>query len=135
LRVRRAAPEEAERWAATAGHGFFERPDLPQAEVEVGITIFHMPSAECYLAEEDGQPAATAVLAVRDGLALLFADSTVPYYRRRGLHTSLIRARLRDAAARGCTLAAASAAPGSGSQANYERCGFHVAYTKAVLVG
>ena len=134
-RVRRAAPEEAERWAATVGHGFFERPQLPPGELQVGLTIFHMHSARCYLAEEAGEPAAGAALAIREGLALLFADSTTPPFRRRGLHTALIRARLHEAAARGCTLAAASTAPGSTSQANYERCGFQVAYTKVVLVG
>jgi hypothetical protein len=41
---------------------------------------------------------------------------------------------LRVAVEEGCDLATASTLPGSVSQRNYERNGFHVAYTKAVLV-
>jgi hypothetical protein len=35
--------------------------------------------------------------------------------------------------AEGCDLAGASVAPGSVSQRNYERLGFQVAYTKAMV--
>ena len=69
------------------------------------------------------------------GLAILFADGTLPGARRQGLQSALIRARLHDAAARGCDLATASTLPGSLSQRNYERCGFQVVYTRAILAG
>ena len=71
---------------------------------------------------------------MRDGLAILFADSTIEPYRRHGLHRELIAARLNEALARGCDLATASTSPGSTSQRNYERMGFQVVYTKVTLV-
>ncbi|HZT33633.1 MAG TPA: GNAT family N-acetyltransferase [Bryobacteraceae bacterium] len=134
--VRRARAGEADLWARTACRGFFERTDFSHEEMEVGLNIFHMSSAECYLAcGEQGQELAGAAMAVYDGLAAFFADSTVPEARGRGLHAALIRARLDTAAARGCDLAMASTLPGSSSQRNYERCGFQVVYTRAILAG
>jgi GNAT superfamily N-acetyltransferase len=135
-RVRRSAPAEADLWAATAGSGFFEGKDLTAEELDVGLNIFHMASAECYLAcPETGGTVAAAAMAIHDGLATLFADSTLPAARRQGWHSALIRSRLRAAAARGCDLAMAATLPGSTSQRNYERCGFQVAYTRVVLAG
>jgi GNAT superfamily N-acetyltransferase len=133
-RIRRALPSEADVWSHTVGHGFFEQPELTTAEMDVGRAIFAMPGALCYLAAaESGQLAGGGALAVHDGLATLFADSTIPAWRRAGLHRELISARLNEAIARGCTLATASTLPGSTSQRNYERAGFQVAYTKVTV--
>lgn len=44
--------------------------------------------------------------------------------------TALLRARLRYAADRGCTVATVGALPGSQSQRNAEKQGFRVAYTR-----
>ena len=74
-------------------------------------------------------------LAVRDGLATLFADSTIAAFRRQGFHRELIAARLNEAIALGCDMAMAATLPGSTSQRNYERLGFEVVYTKVTLVG
>jgi len=135
-RVRQALADERERWAQTAGHGFFEQPDLTDQEMEVGRAIFSMPSALCFLAESDaGASAGAAAMMVCGGVAVLFADSTIAEFRKRGVHRELIAARLKQAVALGCDVAAATTAPGSGSQRNYERVGFQVAYTKATLVG
>jgi GNAT superfamily N-acetyltransferase len=133
-RIRRALACEADVWSYTVGHGFFEQPELTTEEMDVGRAIFAMPGALCYLAATDiGQLAGGGALAVYEGLATLFADSTVPARRRAGLHRELIAARLNEAVARGCTLATASTLPGSGSQRNYERAGFQVAYTKVTV--
>jgi len=135
-RVRRATAGDADLWSYTVGRGFFDQMELTAAEMDVGRAIFGMPEALCFLAaNENGEPAGGAAAAVRHGLALLFADSTIAAYRRRGLQRELIAARLNEALARGCDLAAASTAPGSVSQRNYERMGFRVAYTKVTLVG
>jgi hypothetical protein len=133
-RVRRATAVEADLWSHTVGHGFFEQPELTTEEMDIGRAVFAMPGALCYLAAtESGTPAGGGALAVHDSIATLFADGTVPACRRAGLHRELILARLNEAAARGCTLATASTLPGSGSQRNYERLGFHVVYTKVTL--
>ena len=74
--------------------------------------------------------------------ALRTADVLVPTITDRidahliaqaGERLKLIAARLNEAVARGCDLATAATLPGSGSQRNYERCGFEVVYTKVTL--
>ncbi len=133
-RVRRAVAGEADLWAHTVGFGFFEQEHLTSEEMEVGRAIFHMPGALCYLAAtESGEPAGGGAEAIHGGLAALFADSTLPHFRRRGLHAELIAARLNEALAQGCDLATASTLPGSISQRNYERQGFQVAYTRVTM--
>jgi GNAT superfamily N-acetyltransferase len=133
-RARRAVADEADLWAYTVGRGFFEQPELTTQEMEIGRAIFHMEGAMCYFAStESGQLAGGAAGAIRGGLATLFADTTVREFRRTGLHSQLIAARLNDALAANCDLATASTLPGSGSQRNYERLGFQVVYTKVVM--
>jgi GNAT superfamily N-acetyltransferase len=129
-----AGAGESELWAATVGRGFFEEPQLTSAELDVGRAIAAMPGVECFLAREEGECAAGAALAVHGGMATLFADSTLAAFRRRGLHRDLIAARLNRAIALGCDMATASTLPGSGSQRNFERFGFQVAYTKITLI-
>jgi len=133
-RVRRALTGEDDLWSHTVGSGFFDQRELTGEEMDVGRAIFAMPGAMCWLAVSDSsEPAGGGSLAIRDGLATLFADSTIPAFRRRGLHSELIAARLNEAMARGCDLATASTLPGSTSQRNYERLGFQVVYTKVTL--
>ncbi len=134
-RVRRAVTGECESWSYAVGRGFFEQVDLTADEIDVGRAIFAMPGALCYLSIVDCMtPVGGGALTVRDGLATLFADSSIKPYRRRGLHHELIAARLNEALAQGADTATASTLPGSASQRNYERHGFQVAYTKVTLV-
>jgi hypothetical protein len=134
-RVRRAASDEEELWSHTVGCGYFEQSSLTDQEMDVGRAVFNMPGARCYLAlTEAGKPAGGAAAAFHNGLAALFADSTIASFRRSGLHRELIAARLNDALAQGCDSATASTLPGSASQRNYERMGFEVVYTRVTLV-
>jgi GNAT superfamily N-acetyltransferase len=132
--IRLANDGEEDLWARTVGRGFLEKEPLTSEEMDVGRNIFHMPSSLCYVAFAGNQPVAAGAMAVHSGLATLFADSTIPGFRGIGLQSALIRERLRVAFANGSDLAAASTLPGSVSQRNYERNGFQVAYTKAILV-
>jgi len=134
-RVRRALPGEDDLWAHTLGHGFFDKAELTEAEMDIGRDLFRTPGALCYFASLEGEMAAGAAMFVRGGLATLCADGTIARFRRLGLQRELIAARLNEAAARGCDLATASTMPGSQSQRNYERQGFQVAYTKLTLTG
>ena len=134
-RVRRAVAGETDLWSHTVGHGFFDQSELTDAEMDVGRAIFSMAGALCYLAvSEAGEPAGGAAAAMRNGLATLFADSTIVHFRRGGFHRELIAARLNEAIAQECDLATASTLPGSGSQRNYERLGFEVVYTRVTMV-
>jgi GNAT superfamily N-acetyltransferase len=133
-RVRRATPGERDLWAHTVGRGFFERTELTGDEMDVGRWVFAMPGAICFLASADGgTPAGGAALSMREGLAMMFADGVAHPYRRQRLHKELIEARLNEALAQGCDVAAAATAPASASQRNFERLGFQVVYTRVTL--
>jgi len=135
-RIRRATSQEADLWSHTVGCGFFEQPELTSDEMNVGRAIFTMPGALCYLATGgSAESAGGGAMAIRDGLATLFADTTLATFRRQGLHRELIAARLNEAIAQGCDMATATAEAGSGSQRNYERAGFEVVYTKVTFLG
>jgi GNAT superfamily N-acetyltransferase len=84
----------------------------------------------CFLAEVDGKPGAAGVLTMHEGVALFGGSSTIPEFRRRGLQTALLEERMRYAFDYGCDIAMMVAAPGSNSQRNAERKGFHIAYTR-----
>ena len=134
-RVRKALEGETELWSHTVGHGFFERTDLTDEEMDVGRAIRAMPGVLCYLGTAGTDKyVAGAALSFHGRLALLFADSTIPQYRSRGFHRELIYARINEALARSCDIATASMVPGGISQRNYERFGFEVAYTRVTLM-
>jgi GNAT superfamily N-acetyltransferase len=62
-----------------------------------------------FLATVAGEPAGTASYVVVDDVAFLMGAVVLPRFRGRGAYRELVRARLRDAAIAGCTLAATHA--------------------------
>jgi hypothetical protein len=50
------------------------------------------------------------------------------------VQTALLAKRLADAARAGCDVAVVTTQPGSKSQQNVQRRGFHLLYTRAILV-
>jgi GNAT superfamily N-acetyltransferase len=87
-----------------------------------------------YVALHDGVIAGGAGLEVFDDVAHMAGAATAPAHRRRGIQSALLAARLRDATAAGCNIAVVTVQPGSRSQQNVQRQGFHLLYTRAVLV-
>ena len=73
-------------------------------------------------------------LARHGWVAQLVGAATAPAHRRRGVQSALLRAGLADAAEAGCDIAVVTTAPGSKSQQNVQRQGFHLLYTRAILV-
>jgi GNAT superfamily N-acetyltransferase len=132
--VRRATHDEDELYVKTVIGGFFGRDELTDEEIHLGTTMFHMPCTAGYLAWLDGRAAGGGGMSIRNKVASLFGDATLPEFRSRGVHSALIRARLMAAQEAGCDLVTAGAVPGSGSQHNFERLGFQIAYTKATMV-
>jgi hypothetical protein len=65
-------------------------------------------------------------------VVVLGDDATHPAHRRQGAQSASIRQRV-DAVPAG-HLAIAEVAPGSGSERNYLRCGFELAYTRRIYV-
>jgi len=131
--VREALPADEDLWVQTADAGFSDGKPMTESGRRLATMIFHLPRSTKYLALLNGRIAGAATLLLYDGYAALAGGSVLPEWRTRGVHAALIRARLLRARKLGCDLAGIFAAPGSGSQRNAERHGFHVIYSKAVL--
>jgi GNAT superfamily N-acetyltransferase len=140
--VRRAGDDDREAWlgaivegfahpddAGVASHEEFPRDVLERAECDM-----EQAGSLAYVAECDGVIAGGGGVRFHDGIAQLTGAATRPAYRRRGVQATLLAARLADAAAAGCDIAVVTTAPGSTSQHNVQRSGFHLLYTRAILV-
>ncbi len=75
-----------------------------------------------------------AMMISREGSAGLYNASTLPNWRKRGIHTALTRRRLSDAVGNAAQLIYSRVPLGSDAQRNLERNGFEVAYTSEQLV-
>ena len=130
LTARPVGAGESAAWIEATADGWSEIPAIVPFLRELGEVYAQTTGAQCFAAEIDGLLAATGVLAVHDGVALLAGASTRPAYRRRGAQLALLGARLHAARTAGCDLAMMCASPGSASHRNAERHGFRVAYTR-----
>ena len=132
--IRPALASEAALWARTAMEGFQAGASGFEGFEGLFAIMFSAPRTTALLAWQDGRAVGGAAVSICAGeSAMFFSDSTLPDFRRRGVQSGLIEARLQLAGAAGCRLAVACAGPGTTSQRNYERAGFRVAYTKAIL--
>jgi len=128
--VRLARQDERELWTRTAAEGWRDEVEFGDLIADLMEVVAAREGAVDFLAEIDGQPVATAALAIHEGVALLAGSSTIPGWRRRGAQRALLAARLDHAARIGCDLAMICTAPGGESQRNSERAGFRIAYTR-----
>ena len=134
MQVHAAEANEHEEYVRAVIGGFFGRSELTDEEKRLGTTLFHMPCTTAFLGIVDGHTAGGGGMSTRNKVASLFGDATLPEFRNRGVHAAVIQARLKEGAAHGCDVATAGTLPGSGSQRNYERLGFQIAYTKVTMV-
>ena len=129
VRVRLTGPDEVDLWAQTAFEGWSEFTEVADFLRDLGQVLARSKSLT-FLAELEDQPIAAGALSINSDIALLAGASTIPSARRQGAQLALLEARLRYAAAQGCTVAMMVTQPGSGSQRNAERHGFRIAYTR-----
>jgi GNAT superfamily N-acetyltransferase len=127
--VRVCMPEERSIWARVAALGFSPGDIRERGHEEYGLIMAEREEAILVLAWVDGEPAGTGSLVIDDGVGWLSGDATLGRFRRRGVQQQIQRHRLQLAGEAGCELAVTEAVPGSGSQRNMERLGFHLAYT------
>lgn len=142
VEVRPAADDELDAWVDVVVEGF-AHPDgegvpspeeFPRAVVDRAERDFAEAGVIPYVALVTGSIAGGGSMRVTDGLAQLTGAATAPRYRRRGVQNALLTVRLRDAVAAGADVAVITTAPGSLSQRNAQRRGFHLLYTRAILV-
>jgi len=105
------------------------------ALVRVMSDMAAAPGFHRQLARVGGAPAGGASMRLdEEGIAQLAGAATLPGFRRRGVQRALLNARLALARRARCSLAVVTTQPGTQSQANAERQGFRLLYTRAVLV-
>jgi GNAT superfamily N-acetyltransferase len=121
----------AEEWAALLARVFSGLDDPPRWQVEIGLRGFEVPGGAAWAVLHEGRMIAAARSFVHEGAAHFSGAAVLPAFRNRGLQAALLHARLAHALARGCDLAKTDTKPGTTSQRNAHRCGFHVAYTRA----
>jgi ribosomal protein S18 acetylase RimI-like enzyme len=93
-----------------------------------------VPGCRGYLARIGDAIVGGASLRLDDGVAQFSGAATLPQFRRRGVQTALLRARLADAALAGCNVAVVVTQPASKSQQNVQREGFALLYARQLLV-
>lgn len=123
--------DEVDLWARTSADGWAtEHESLADFMFGFGRISAQCEGAYPYLAELDGAAIATGMMFVHGEVAMLAGASTIPSGRNQGAQNALFRARISHAAELGCTLAVMGASPGSQSQKNAQKNGFHIAYTR-----
>jgi GNAT superfamily N-acetyltransferase len=140
--VRRSPEEELDAWidvvVDAAAHpdtqGLPWHEEFPRETVEAAERDSAAAGLLRYVAIHNGVIAGGAGLALSDGIAQMAGAGTAPAHRRRGIQSALLSARLADATAAGCDIAVVTVQPGSRSQQNVQRQGFHLLYTRAVLI-
>lgn len=92
------------------------------------------PGFRGYIARIGGGIVGGAALRIDDGVAQFSGAATLPAFRRRGVQTVLLRARLADASQAGCSIGVVVTQPASKSQQNVQREGFSLLYARQLLV-
>ena len=130
LEVSRVGSDEAMLWSEIVARGFFEGEEAPADLVRIMAGMALSESTSSWIVRCHGVAAGGGSVQQAQGVALFAGQSTLPAYRGRGIQGALIREGLAYARSQGADLAAAMTLPGSGSQRNFERAGFLVAYTR-----
>ncbi|WP_031497038.1 GNAT family N-acetyltransferase [Bryobacter aggregatus] len=119
---------DPEAWARLMSHSFFG--GISELSMAVGRTIFHLGGSRSFGIWRDGEMVAGANILYPSGVALFAGDGTLQAHRGQGLQQRLIRDRMCLAFQAGSEWMHAEVEPGGGSQRNYQRCGFTVAYSR-----
>jgi len=121
-----AVPDRAVAGAASV-------PDDAVAAIGNVMRHFFHPEIVRYIGRVDGQAAAAALSFTRAGVLGIFGTTTLPAFRRRGLQSAIVARAVNDACGK-ADLVIATTEPGSISQRTFERLGFQVLYSRAILV-
>lgn len=137
VEVREVPKEDAQAVMAVSRviAGGFGEGKIPPDEQLWGMRgLILQPSARTFEAWVDGERVGGGVMAFAGNRIALFAASTMPDARRRGVQTALIKARLEAGRQMGARWATIQAEPGVATRRNSQRLGFWLAYTNATCV-
>jgi GNAT superfamily N-acetyltransferase len=125
--VRSAADTEAFAVAFCGGWGITD-PNVQRVALAAMAPWPGPASWRRYVGYVDGEPAAEALLVQFDDVAYLAEASTVPRFRRRGLHRSLLAKRVADARDAGARVIFGTAVYGDESWSNMRATGLREAF-------
>ncbi len=142
VEVWRADAGESQAWldvvvagfAHPDGEGVPSHEEFPRNVIADAMNDMEQAGVVRYLAGLGGAVAGGGGMRTTGGVAQLTGAATAPEFRRRGVQAALLASRLRAASDAGCDIAVVTTAPGSLSQKNVQRKGFHLLYTRAVVV-
>jgi GNAT superfamily N-acetyltransferase len=117
-------PEHDHIWSLTVGRGFANSSDSHPPYIDIYRTIFRAKGTTPFLALVRGVPAGAGALKVSGEVGILSTASTIPAFRKMGVQSALLEARLHAAREMGCKIAAVQATPGGTSERNITRAGF-----------
>lgn len=132
--MRQKDEEDMKLWSLTVARGFAGTDQGAPPDLDLFRAMFRTLGIVCFLAKVDGEVAGGGALKIVDGTALLSTASTLPAFRRSGVQSGLLKARLSAAAQARCDLASVMTQPGDASQRNVTRAGFCLAYTRMTMV-
>jgi len=92
--------------------------------------LYRRPGWKFFLAYVRDEPAAAAVMRIRDGVASLTFAATLPAFRGMGLHQYLLKKRIEEAARSSCRLVVGQCNFLSQSHRNMERIGLKIGYIR-----
>jgi GNAT superfamily N-acetyltransferase len=121
-------------WNAAVSEGFLGRRAIHPAELEVAVVISGIQRAQCFAGNRQNEFVGGAALVIHAPVAIFFGDAIRPEFRGKGVHHSLIRARLDAAREAACEWCVAAVPPASVSERNYREAGFWPAYRVSRLI-
>ncbi|WP_456278635.1 GNAT family N-acetyltransferase [Bacillus sp. AK128] len=134
LSIRELAGDEFQVFAELYVKGFGMPPFLVEDVAQNNQVLHGNPDWTFYLASLGEVHVGVAVVFIKNRIATLAAAATLPEYTKKGIQSSLIKARMNQAIHNKCVYILGQAQFGSTSHRNMERAGMKIAYTKAIWV-
>ncbi len=126
-------PVEYDAWCRVFLEGFEVPPDMHAVMYEMNLRSLRHPQVTGLLGVVDGEPVATTCLFVEGDTAGLYAVSTIPKARRRGVAGAMVRRALDLARAQGVTLAVLQTGTGGDPERLYRTLGFRDLFVAEVM--
>ncbi|MEG6588830.1 GNAT family N-acetyltransferase [Paenibacillus barengoltzii] len=92
--------------------------------------LYNRPGWKFFIAYFHEDPAAVAVMYIKDGIASLTFAATLPEFRNQGLHQRLLKRRIEEAKQNNCRLVVSQCSFLSQSHRNMERIGMKIGYIR-----
>jgi ribosomal protein S18 acetylase RimI-like enzyme len=129
-RVERGSPDEAATYGRLAAAAFGSTAPVM---IRLFAAFLAVPGVGLYLSRVDGAVAGVARLAIDGDLAEFGGGATLPEFRGRGVQQAMLRHRINEACAAGCSILVTEAEPETGSARNILRAGFEAAFDYSVF--